>query len=89
MSRKSATIQGFMSLRRISLRKDEGQVKSSFLRKKAYSIISHVHPHLNIIETGCNPDKGLTDSLVAKNQERFGSNTYKKKKTKSFFEILL
>lgn len=26
--------------------------------------------------------------MVAKNLERFGSNTYKKKKTKSFFEIL-
>ena len=41
------------------------------------------------LETGTNPEKGLADSMVEKNKERFGSNTYKKKKTKSFFQILM
>ena len=36
-------------------------------------------------ETNSSPDRGLFDNMVQKNKERFGSNAYKKKKTKSFF----
>lgn len=40
-------------------------------------------------ETNSSPDRGLFDNMVQKNKERFGLNAYKKKKTKSFFQILL
>ena len=61
-------IQGFMLLKLISPRKDTDQLKSSTLKKKGCNIISHVHSLNDIIETGCNPEQGLSDSMVAKNK---------------------
>lgn len=69
-------------------KRDMGLGKSNSSRKRGSTISYNVNI-TSLLEFSTNPTQGLTDTMVTKNKDRFGSNVYKKKKTKSFFEILL
>lgn len=55
-----------------------------YLKEKGVKYFLTGKCHWLNIEFGSNIDKGLTSDMVQKNTSRFGTNTYKKKKTKSF-----